>query len=159
MRDTKTTNIPPADALILLASMAGIGISLVLAAWGICVAPSPLQGIFEGIGAVALVGTLPVGAAFVFRQQALGAEGPPDYSGCPRWMRVSCNALMISGVVLFFLPAAMQFCGIGPAFDGSQLPSTLPGGFGLAAYTGIFGQTYSSVSLRERTPSGSPPVA
>jgi len=60
---------------------------------------------------------------------------------------------MIVGVGLFFLPAVLQVCGMGPAFDGSELPSTLPGGFGLAGYTAIFSQAYSAMVRRERTQS------
>ncbi|MCK9687067.1 hypothetical protein [Scleromatobacter humisilvae] len=154
----KTTINPALDALILLMSGAGIAVSTALAAWGIAVAPNALQAPALGFGVATLVGVLPVGALFVLRQQAKGILAPPDYSGCPAWLRLLCNVLMIAGVALFFLPAVLQFCGIGPAFNGSELPSTLPGGFGLAIYTGIFGQAYSSAARRERSQSEVPPA-
>ena len=140
-------------------SAAGIAVSTAMAVWGIAIAPAALQAPALWVGQATLVGVLPVGALFVLRQQATEALGPPDYSGCPFWLRLLLYALMIAGAALFFLPAVLQFWSIGPAFDGSQLPSTLPGGFGLVGYTGIFGQAYSSVALRERTRCESPPVA
>ena len=145
----KPTTIPAVDALILLVSGAGIVASAAMAAWGIAIAPNALQSPASGFGLATLVGVLLVGALFVLRQQARGILGPPDFSGCPAWLRLSCHALIIAGVVLFFLPAVLQFCGIGPGFNGSQLPSTLPGGFGLAGYTVIFGQAFSAAVRRE----------
>ena len=156
MREAKRTSIPVADALILLVALTGMLLSIVMAAWGIAIAPNPLHGAFKQIGLVTLIGTLPIGAVFVLRQQAFGAGDSADYSGCPRWMQLACYATFVAGLVLFFLPAVLQFCGVGPVFDGSQLPSTVPGGFGLLAYTSIFGQTYSSVVQRRGPQSGLP---
>ncbi len=158
MLGVKSTIISAVDALILLTSAAGIAVSIAMAAWGVAIAPNALQAPALWFGVATLVGVLPVGALFVLRQQAMRILGPPDYSGCPPWLRQLSYALMIAGVALFFLPAVLQFCGIGPAFNGSELPSTLPGGFGLAGYTGIFGQAYSSMVWRERTQSEVPPA-
>jgi hypothetical protein len=74
----------------------------------------------------------------------------------PPLLRTISYALMVAGVLLFFFPAVLQFSGIGPDSDGTTLPSTLPGGFGLMAYTAIFAQTYSLVVLGKAAPNGSP---
>ena len=147
------------DALFLLVSTAGVAVSVALSAWGVSISPGPLEGAAAEVGKWTLLATLPLGTLFVARLQAqeriAGESRGPDYSGCPRWLRAISYALMVAGVLLFFYPAALQFSGIGPVADGTTLPSTLPGGFGIVAYTAIFAQTYSLAVLGKIVPSSS----
>ena len=149
----KSSALPFVDALILLVSTAGVAVSVVLSAWGVSISPGSLEGPAAEIGKWTLLAVLPIGMLFVARLQAreriAGAPRGLDYSGCPPWLRALSYALMLAGVLLFFYPAALQFSGIGPVADGTSLPSTLSGGFGLVAYTAIFAQTYSLVVLGE----------
>jgi len=158
----KSPVLPFVDALILPISTAGIAVSVVLSAWGVSISPGPLEGPVAEIGKWTLLAILPLGMLFVARLQArervAGAPRGPDYSGCPLWLRAITYAMMVAGVLLFFYPAALQFSGIGPVADGATLPSTLPGGFGLVAYTSIFGQSYSLIALGKIVPKSSQPV-
>ena len=154
--------LPFVDALILLISTAGVTVSVLLSAWGVSISPGPLEGPAAEIGKWTLLAILPLGMLFVARLQAreriAGAPRAPDYSGCPPWLRAISCATMVAGVLLFFYPAALQFSGIGPVAVGTTLPSTLPGGFGLVAYTSIFAQTYSSIALGKIVSNRSQPV-
>ena len=136
------------ERAILLALAAGMAASLALSAWGLAFMPGWLTGIAEMLGGWLLLATVAVGIAFAWRMQAR-AIVDADYAGCPRWLRRASYALMFAGGVLFFLPAVLMFSGIGPAFNGSTLPSTVPGGFGLLAYTSIFAQTWSMIAKAE----------
>jgi len=133
------------DRAILLASAAGVTASAVLSAWGATFIPGSLPRPAESLAKGLLLTLVGASVPHVLRMQALGIESA-DYSGCPRWLRGASYALMLAGGVLFFLPAVLMFCGIGPAVDGSTLPSTVPGGFGLLAFTGIFSQTWSRIA-------------
>jgi hypothetical protein len=149
----KKSVLPFVETSILLASAVGFAMSLVLSAWGISIAPAPLDGPMADLGRWTLLAEFPVGLLFVLRLQARerveGSYGGADYSGCPRWLRLASYAFMAAGVLLFFYPAILQFSGVGPVADGSTLPSTLPGGFGLLANSSLFAQTYS-MSMRRR---------
>jgi len=158
----KSSVLPVIDTVNLLVSTAGIAVSVVLSAWGVSISPGPLQGPAAEIGKWTLLALVPLGILFVARLQAreriAGATRAPDYSGFAPWLRAIIYALMIAGVLLFFYPAVLQFSDIGPVADGSTLPSTLPDGFGLAAYTSIFAQTYSLMVLGKVVPTSSRPA-
>lgn len=154
MSDMKSPLLSFVDTVILLVSTAGIAVSLALSAWGVSIAPGPLQGPVAEIGKWALLAEFPLLLLFILRLQArdrtAGASQVPDYSGCPPWLRALSYGLMGAGVLLFFYPAVLQFSGIGAVADGSTLPSTMPGGFGLLTNTSIFAQTYSLMVLAQR---------
>lgn len=137
------------DTSIFVSSLIGLLASLALAVVGIVVAPAPLTGVADSLAKIVMLGLFPVGGAFVLRYQHLTQDTTPrevqkwGYYGCPPWMRYTCYGLMTAGLVLFFMPAFTESTGSIPKGGGSEFPSTVPGGFGLLAYSAFFGQLYS----------------
>jgi len=92
----------------------------------------------------------------VLRYLQLTYDAPPRefelmrFSGCPRWMRLVCHALMLFGVSLFVLNASLQMLDYLPRTEASAWPSNTPGAFGLVAYSFIIAQLYSVNALTGR---------
>ncbi|MBT9539152.1 hypothetical protein [Thiobacillus sp.] len=149
------------DTSIFAGSLIGLLASVVLAVVGVAVAPAPLTGLADSVSKGVMFGLFPVGGAFVLRYNNLTQDTTPrevqkwGYRGCPPWMRYACYGLMIAGLVLFFMPALFESLGSIPKSDGSAFPSTVPGGFGLLAYSAFFGQLYSLKVLANQTFQGS----
>jgi hypothetical protein len=138
-------------------SAVGLAVSVVLVGFGLLTFPAPLSGWANSLSKVTLLSIVPTGALFVLRYNRLNYDRTQReiansmYSGCPRWMRATAYSLMALGVILFFLPAVFEFGGYIPHSDGSSLPSTTPGGFGLIAYTAFIAQLYSATSIARKT--------
>ncbi len=138
------------DIVMYVSSVLGLVASLCLAVLGIFSFPAPLSGFAALLGKVTMFALLPVGILYVYRLQKANYERTQreadmlGLSGCPHWMRHPANILMVLGVILFFLPGVLEFLGYIPKSDGTTLPSTTPGGFGMLAYTGMFVQLYSA---------------
>jgi hypothetical protein len=66
----KKSVLPFVETSILLASAVGFAMSLVLSAWGISIAPAPLDGPMADLGRWTLLAEFPVGLLFVLRLQA-----------------------------------------------------------------------------------------
>jgi hypothetical protein len=138
-------------------STVGLAVSVVLAGFGLVTFPVPLSGWVDSLSKGMLLSLAPTGALFVFRYNRLNYDRTQReiantiYSGCPQWMRTTAYSLMILGVSLFFLPAVFEIGGYIPHSNGSSLPSTTPGGFGLIAYTAFIAQLYSATSIAGKT--------
>jgi len=144
------------DLVIYVVSVVGLAVSGVLAIWGLASVPTPLGGFAAIVTNWTLVALVPVGAAFVLRYLQLTYDAPPRefelmrFSGCPRWMRLVCHALMLIGVSLFVLNASLQMLDYLPRTEASAWPSNTPGAFGLVAYSFIIAQLYSVNALTGR---------
>ena len=145
------------DVGIYSISAIGLTVSVALAGFGLLTFPTPLSGWVNSASKVMLVSLVPTGALFVLRYNRLNYDRTQReiansmYSGCPQWMRRTAYSLMILGMSLFFLPAVFEIGGYIPRSDGSSLPSTTPGGFGLIAYTAFIAQLYSATSIARKT--------
>jgi len=141
------------DIFVYAGSVFGLLLSAILTGLGVAAFPSPLAGVAASLAKVTLFGLFPIGGVFVFRYNNLIQDTTPrdvkrwGYRGCPPWMRVTCYGLMGAGLALFFLPAFLETIGTIPRSDGSAFPATLPGGFGLIAYSSVFAQLYSLKTL------------
>jgi hypothetical protein len=144
------------DLVIYVVSAVGLGASGALALWALATLPTPLSGFAAVVANWTLVALVPVGAAFVLRYLQLTFDAPPRefelmrFSGCPRWMRLACHALMLIGVGLFVLNASLQMLDYLPKTEASAWPSNTPGAFGLVAYSFIIAQLYSVNALTGR---------
>ena len=144
------------DLVIYAVSVVGLTASGALAIWGLASLPTPLGGFAAIVTNWTLVTLVPVGAAFVLRYLQLTYEAPPRefelmrFSGCPRWMRIVCHALMLIGVGLFVLNASFEMLDFLPKTEASAWPSNTPGAFGLVAYSFIIAQLYSVNALSGR---------
>jgi uncharacterized membrane protein YidH (DUF202 family) len=138
-------------------SAVGLAVSVALVGFGLLTFPVPLSGWVNSLSKVMLLSLVPTGALFVLRYNRLNYDRTQReiansmYSGCPQWMRTTAYSLMILGVSLLFLPAVFEIAGYIPHSDGSSLPSTTPGGFGLIAYTAFIAQLYSATSIARKT--------
>lgn len=147
------------DTGIFTGSLLGLLASLVLAVVGVAVAPVPLTGVADSLAKVVMLGLFPVGGAFVLRYHSLTQDTTPrevqkwGYGGCPPWMRYTCYGLMIVGLVLFFMPAFFESVNSTSKSGSSEFP-TVPGGFGLLAYSAFFGQLYSLKVLANQSLQG-----
>jgi len=150
------------DLVIYAVSLAGLAVSGALAIWGLANLPTPLGGFAAIVTNWTLVALVPVGAAFVLRYLQVTYDAPPRefelmrFSGCPRWMRHACHALMLMGVGLFVLNASLQVLDYLPKTQASAWPSNTPGAFGLVAYSFIITQLYSVNALAGRAQQRSP---
>jgi hypothetical protein len=141
------------DLYIYVACLIGLVASVWLIVLGLAVMPGPLNGYGVALAKGTLLSVFGVGVPFVLRWQQLTVDttlrkvGKAQYRGCPRWMRLTCYGLMAAGAVLFFLPLVLESTAVTPPSDGSAIPSTLAGGFGLMAYSSIFAQLYSLKAL------------
>lgn len=142
----------PIDLCIFAGCLAGLAASLVLAALGVADVRAPLTGAAFVFAKWTLLWILPVGLAFVLRYRHLTYDQTARevemwrYNGCPPWMRLTCLALMAAGLALFFTPAVLELMGVIPHGDNSPMPSTVPGGFGIVAFSSIFAQLYSATA-------------
>jgi hypothetical protein len=144
------------DLVIYVVSLAGLFVSGALAIWELANLPTPLGGFAVIVTNWTLVALVPLGAAFVLRYLQVTYDAPPRefelmrFSGCPRWMRYACHALMLIGVGLFVLNASLQMLDYLPKTEASAWPSNTPGAFGLVAYSFIIAQLYSVNALAGR---------
>jgi hypothetical protein len=144
------------DFGVYVAALIGLATSGLLALWGLATLPIPLSGFAAALANWTLLALGPVGAVFVFRYLQLTYDAPPRelevmrFSGCPAWMRFICHALMLVGVGLFVLNAALEMIGYLPKTEAAAWPSNTPGAFGLVAYSFIFAQLYSVNALADR---------
>jgi hypothetical protein len=138
------------DILILGAALVGLASSFILVGFGIASFPAPLLGLPAALAEYTLLGLFPVGGACILRLQQLNRDRTQReieatrYSGCPAWMRKTAYSFMAAGVILFFLPAILEFSGTIQPSSGGHLPATTPGGFGLMAYSAFIAQLVSA---------------
>lgn len=157
MHNSRTRFFYLSDVLIMTLSVMGLGASLILSLIGVMSIPNSLHGTIAIFGKINLIGAAILGFVFVARYQQLTRNVPQGevrsqrYQGCPKWMRITCYVCMLAGAFLFFLPAIAEAIGWSQRSDGTNLPATLPGGFGLLAYSAYFSQLYSGIRLYGKT--------
>ena len=138
------------DDVIFAGAAIGALLSSVSLIYGLSIFPRPISGAWAIFSEVMLMGLVPVGLLFASRYRSLVGHSRPGYAGLPKQMRWVAIAVIASSAVLFLVPVILELFEFLPQSadpSSDDLPPTIAGAAGLAAYTAIYAQLYSARML------------
>jgi hypothetical protein len=138
------------DNAILAGAAVGVPLSAISLVYGLSVFPSPMSGGWVIFSEVLLTGLVPIVLLFSSRYRSLMGHSRPGYAGLPPQMRWVAFTLIALGATLFVVSVVLELFEFIPRTadpSGDDLPPTIAGAAGLAAYTAIYAQLYSARML------------